>query len=125
MNRTKLLAVALAALVVATGAAAATPGSTGTADNGGTTSAADASERAGSNAEGAGAAGQDGPPEDLPSTVPDFVSDIHGLVSQFIDGSLDSLGPSVSDAAGNGDAGDDNDDEPTETSDADGTTTES
>lgn len=97
MNRTTLLAAALAALVAATGAAAAVPGSTGAADSG---TAAQADPGA---AEDAGTAG---PPDDLPGPVPDFVSDIHGLVQQFVDGTLDSLGPSVSDAAGNDDAGD-------------------
>jgi len=96
MKRTTLLAVALAALLAVTGAAAATPGSTAPADTDSEPAATDATDRS-------GAAGQAGPPGDLPDPVPDFVSDIHGLVQQFLDGTLDSLGPDVSEAAGNGD----------------------
>jgi len=96
MNRTTLLAVALAALLAVTGAAAATPGSTAPADTGSGPAATDATDPS-------GATGQAGPPDDLPDPVPDFVSDIHGLVQQFLDGTLDSLGPDVSEAAGNGD----------------------
>ncbi|MFB6251332.1 MAG: hypothetical protein ABEI27_06555 [Halobellus sp.] len=91
MKRITLLAAALAALIVVTGAAAATPGSTGAADSG---TAAQADTGA---ADGADSAG---PPDDLPGPVPDFVSEIHGLIQQFVDGTLDSLGPSVSDAGG-------------------------
>jgi hypothetical protein len=99
MNRTTLLAVALAALLAVTGAAAATPGSTAPADTGSGPAATDATDSA-------DAAGQAGPPEELPDPVPDFVSNIHGVIQQFLDGTLDSLGPEVSEAAGNGDEAD-------------------
>lgn len=104
MKRTTILAAALAVLVAATGAAVAAPGSTAQSDVG----AADAPAQAQSGADGAGDAG---PPDELPGPVPDFVSDIHGLIQQFIDGTLDSLGPNVSDAAGNGDSGESTDGE--------------
>jgi hypothetical protein len=94
MNRTKPVAIALAVLVVATGAAM--PGSTVAADSGGSE---DASGPAGGDA-----AGQAGPPSDLPGPVPNFVSEIHSLLSQFIDGTVDDLGSAVSDVAG-GDTG--------------------
>ncbi|MFB6092282.1 MAG: hypothetical protein ABEK02_04635 [Haloquadratum sp.] len=86
MNRHTPLVVAVAALVVATGAVAAAPSA-------GSTPIEQPAQ---------GDAGEMGPPTDLPSPVPDFVSDIHDLVGQFLDGALDALGPNVSDAAGNG-----------------------
>lgn len=43
--------------------------------------------------------GSAGPPGDLPGPVPDFVSTIHNLITQFIDGTLDgSLGSAISDS---------------------------
>lgn len=42
-----------------------------------------------------------GPPSEMPSQVPDHVSEIHSLINQFLGGSIDQLGPAVSDAAGN------------------------
>ncbi|WP_435184542.1 hypothetical protein [Halobellus sp. EA9] len=114
MKRTTILAAALAVLVAATGAAVAAPGSTAQSDVGSADAAGDAPAQAQSGAEGAGDAG---PPDELPGPVPDFVSEIHGLIQQFIDGTLDSLGPSVSEAAGNGDGSS------TDGSDADTATT--
>lgn len=51
--------------------------------------------------------GTQGPPEELPGPVPDFVGDIHDAVSKFVNGTLDSLGDTVSGiAAGDGAGGD-------------------
>jgi hypothetical protein len=87
MTRTKLLAVALAVLLVAAGTAAAAPGNA-PADR--TDSADD---------------GDAGPPADLPAPVPDGVAAIHDLILSFIGGDLDgSLGNAVSDATPAGDA---------------------
>jgi hypothetical protein len=49
-----------------------------------------ASERA-----GAAANGERGPPTDMPAQVPDFVTQIHELVNQKLDGSLDNLGEAI------------------------------
>jgi hypothetical protein len=105
MDRIILLAVALAVLVAATGAAAAVPGSTTAADTG-ATEAGDTSEPAGGDA-----VGQAGPRDGLPEPVPDFVSEIHGLIDQFVDGTVDSLGSAVSDVAGGYQADSENADE--------------
>jgi hypothetical protein len=127
MKRTTILAVALAAVIAATGAAVATPGSTAPTDASGAAAAADAAggstaatavdestagtdeetandtaERGQSDAVEPNASERAGPSEQLPDPVPDFVSDIHGLVGQFLDGSIDSLGSEVSDAADDG-----------------------
>jgi hypothetical protein len=75
MNRTKLVAIALAVLVAATGAAAAVPGSTVAADNG-----ASESNDASGPADG-GVTEQAGPPSDLSGPVPDFVSEAHSLIT--------------------------------------------
>lgn len=53
--------------------------------------------------EDAGENGDAGPPDDLPEQVPDFVSDIHGAISDFIGGSIDSLGDVVSGLTPGGD----------------------
>ncbi len=37
-----------------------------------------------------------GPSDGLPSPVPDFVSDILGTISSFLDGGIDSLGEALS-----------------------------
>ena len=100
MKRTTLLVAAVAALVVMTSAAAAAPAGIAAADNGDTADTADTSAPA-------DAAEQAGPPEDLPGPVPDFVADILNAVNGFIDGSVDSLGATVSDVAG-GDQADGN-----------------
>lgn len=48
----------------------------------------------------ADSAGEDrpalGPSDGLPSPVPDFVSDILGTISSFLDGGIDSLGEALS-----------------------------
>lgn len=74
--------ILLAVVVLTTGAAAALPGNS--------------PDSAGTDNDGSA-----GPPGDLPGPVPDFVSTIHDLVSQFIDGTLDgSLGDVISDRLG-------------------------
>lgn len=81
MKRTTLVAVALLALVATAGTVSASPG------------------------DAAGPANQvdPGPPGGLPDVVPDFVSDILGLVGDFIAGVLDgTLGDAVSEVAGGG-----------------------
>jgi len=114
MNFKLIAAGFLALAVVATGAAAALPGNAPvdaptddgtaaeTADGAGEQHAAQDRERhtvrsQEHRAEGA-AAGQQGPPVDLPGQVPDFVGEIHDLVRQHVDGTLDGiLGHQVSD----------------------------
>lgn len=41
-----------------------------------------------------------GPPGGLPEQVPDFVSDIHGAINDFLSGEVDNLGEVVSGIAG-------------------------
>lgn len=82
MNAHKLLVALLAVLLVGTAGVAAAPGN----------APADAGP-----AEDEGPPGDAGPPVDLPDPVPDFVSDIHGAIGDFIDGSIDHLGSVVSD----------------------------
>lgn len=114
MNIKLIAAGFLALAVVASGAAAALPGNApvdAPMDDNPDGHAADAAgeqhaEQAGEQraaqsqeqrAEGA-AAGQQGPPVDLPSQAPDFVSEIHDLVRQHVSGTLDGiLGHQVSD----------------------------
>ncbi|WP_201289612.1 hypothetical protein [Halobaculum saliterrae] len=83
MSRTKLAAIALAALLAVTGVAAAAPGN--------------APADAGAND---GTAGQAGPPSELPDPVPNFVSDIHDQIRSFLDGGVENLGDAVSGIAG-------------------------
>lgn len=90
MNVRTIATVALAALLLFAGAAAATPGNG--AD--GTTTGADAGD------------GDAGPPSTLPGPVPDFVGDILDNINRFVNGDLDgSLGDVIRGIAGNG-AGD-------------------
>ncbi|PSQ33163.1 hypothetical protein BRD09_01765 [Halobacteriales archaeon SW_10_68_16] len=100
MKLTKLAGVLLAVLVVATGAAAALPGNapsdapveqpTNDSD------VADARADDDDDDRGESAADRRGPPADMPSQVPEFVSGIHDLVNQKIDGTLSNLGEEVS-----------------------------
>jgi hypothetical protein len=100
MNYTLVGAALLALAVVATGAVAAAPGNApvdapsddrpdqagndrGAAGPG---AAADAGPAA-----AADNAGERGPPADLPGQAPDFVFEIHDLVRQHLDGSLDGV----------------------------------
>jgi hypothetical protein len=122
MNAKRTVAVALAALLVSTGAVAATPA--GQAIGNAAETAADAeaeagapNERAGPNASEnadvnataatAGAASDSqnerGPPEDLPAQVPDHVSEIHDTIDSFLSGELErSLGEALSGLLGEG-----------------------
>lgn len=108
----KLVGAGLLALaVVATGAVAASPGNAPVdapiddradqAENDSAPPGPGAAVDAGS--EGARPAPADnvmepGPPADLPSSVPDFVGDLHDLIGQHLDGTLNGLlGDHVSD----------------------------
>jgi hypothetical protein len=53
--------------------------------------------------ENAGEGGDAGPPDDLPEPVPDFVSDVHGAIGDFLGGAVDSLGDAVSGVTPGGD----------------------
>jgi hypothetical protein len=97
MTARTIIAAVLAVLVVATGAAAAAPGQVDERATG--DDAADDQSR-------------QGPPSELPGPVPDFVSNIHRAVSEFLSGTLDGrLGDAVAEETP-GD-GDDSDDERT------------
>ncbi|MFB6312141.1 MAG: hypothetical protein ABEH64_13280 [Salinirussus sp.] len=119
MNLKFIGAALLALTVVATGAVAAAPGNApvdvptddydAEADNADAaqvdssgTAHVDASD---AQAASDGANDQQGPPADLPGPVPDFVGEIHDLIRQHIEGSLDGiLGDHVSDATPDEDA---------------------
>lgn len=47
-----------------------------------------------------GAAGN-GPPSELPEVVPDFVGEIHSIISDFLAGGVTEVGNAVSDVASN------------------------
>jgi hypothetical protein len=47
----------------------------------------------------------DGPPDDLPSPVPDFVTDLLGAIGDFLGGLLDAVGGLVSDVTPGGSGG--------------------
>jgi hypothetical protein len=123
MKLTRIAVVLLAVLVVATGAAAALPGNAPTdapveqpandsddatreANDPPAVAAGGESDRVG----GTGEAPVDrqGPPADLPSQVPDFVSGIHDLINQKIDGTISNLGEEISSVTPS-DAADDED----------------
>lgn len=59
----------------------------------------------GAQPEDAGPGGDAGPPDGLSDPVPDFVSDIHSTITEFLDGSTDSLGEAVSDLTPGGEDG--------------------
>jgi hypothetical protein len=46
-----------------------------------------------------------GPPADMPDAAPDFVSQIHDLIQQKIDGTISNLGQQISELTPGGDAG--------------------
>jgi hypothetical protein len=113
MTRTKLVAVAFAALLVTVGTAAAAPGNApvdvGADDqyddhaDAADENAADDDDAANESADGRPAdaaedADRRGPPADLPAQVPDHVGEIHDLIRSFLGGDDGSLGESVSDA---------------------------
>ncbi len=87
MKRTTITTVLVALALIATGAGAAAA--------------------AGQNADAQTQTdGQAGPPSDLPGSVPDFVGDIHDLVTDHIEGLLpgSELGDGVSENASGNDA---------------------
>jgi hypothetical protein len=129
MAPTKTLGALLALLVVATGAAAAMPGAAPVdapdqADN----QTADAEEEAAQTVmnetaaderdadeerQAGGppeeAAGERGPPADMPGAAPDFVSEIHATIQDHLSGAVEDLGAAISDITPGGEAGGDAD----------------
>lgn len=130
MAPTKTLGALLALLVVATGAAAAMPGNAPVdvpdqADN--QTADAEVDAQAGMNetaddesGEGdengeaeerqAGGppgdvAGERGPPTDMPGAAPDFVSELHATINDYLSGAIEDLGSAVSEITPGGEAG--------------------
>lgn len=138
MAPTKTLGALLALLVVATGAAAAMPGAAPVdapdqADN--QTADADeeaaqtdmnetaADERDADEERQAGgppeeAAGERGPPADMPGAAPDFVSEIHATIQDHLSGAVEDLGAAISEITPGGEAGGDADGEMNEEPDA-------
>ena len=105
MTTSKLIAIALAALLVFAGTAVASshaPSAT-QADENATDAAETPPEDPGGDAgdmrdENA----SDAPPTEMPANASDHVSEIHALIGQFLDGTLEgSLGPQVSDVVAN------------------------
>lgn len=94
MTARTIIAAVLAVLVVATGAAVAAPGQTDERATG--DDATDDQHR-------------QGPPSELPGPVPDFVSDVHRTISEFLSDALDGpLGDAVAEETpGDGDDSDD------------------
>lgn len=132
MNISKILAVALAVLVVGAGAAAAIPGQAadqaqddanddasdaGPPDDVGAT-ADDANESDDENA----SKERRGPPADVPAQAPDHVSQIHETINTWMDGGKEgSLDDMISGIVGGGDEADETangDESATETADA-------
>lgn len=122
MNRTTLIAVACALLVVTTGIAAAVgnaPAPTNADDNANERHD-NADERHDRSGNGTAAANDEadernggGPNVELPDQVPDHVSAIHDQISSFLDGDLEGpLGDAVSEVTPG-------DDEPDESNDGD------
>lgn len=105
MKLSTLAALALVALLVSAGAAAAMPGVASTQNQNqadGHAQATDHADDAGGDenaAAGAANAPDDrGPHVDLPERVPDHVPQLHDLIRRFLSGDLDgSLGGAVSD----------------------------
>jgi len=107
MKRTTLIAAVFAALIVASGFAAAAPGNapvdvdTGAATpddgtNTGPQQTSDAGDRHGNSAAADKRSGQ-GPAVDLPEQVPDHVSAIHERISSYLSGDLEgTLGDAIS-----------------------------
>lgn len=85
MKLTRIVAAALAVLLVGTAGAVAAPGNA---------------------PEDAGPSAQDGgPPVDMPEPVPDFVESIHEQIWAFLNGSIENLGEAVSGVTPGGDEG--------------------
>lgn len=120
MKLRTIAAVALAALLVSAGAAAAMPGnapdhaadeqaSDHTDDGAANETATDSDERAGPPADAAADADRRGPPADLPGPVPDHVATIHDLFRSFLGGDMSGseLGSAVGDATPDNESADD------------------
>lgn len=123
MAPTKTLGALLALFVVATGAAAAMPGNAPVdapdrADNQTADAEADAQAEMNETADDesgeaeerqAGgppeAAGERGPPTDMPGAAPDFVSEIHASINDYLSGAVEDLGSAVSEITPGGEAG--------------------
>lgn len=116
MNVSKLIVIALAALLVTAGAAVAAPGQS--PDNPGADAAdehrpdeagADAAANASNNATDVDVErdenASDAPPVEMPEPVPDHASEIHQLIRDYLNGDLGNttLGETVSVVAGGGD----------------------
>jgi hypothetical protein len=80
MKLTRTGIVAVLALLVSAGAAAAAPG----------TAPTDAGQSSDT-----GPSDDAGPPSSLPDQIPDFVSDLHETIGDFLWGSVDNLGEAV------------------------------
>jgi hypothetical protein len=130
MAPTKPLGALLALLVVATGAAAAMPGNAPVdvpdqADNQTGDAEADAQAEMNETAEDerdadeerqAGSppedvAGERGPPADMPGAAPDFVSEIHATINDYLSGAVEDLGSAISEVTPGGETGGDADEE--------------
>lgn len=116
MNASKLIAIALTALLITAGAAAAAPGQA--PDDAGADAAdvhqpddpgADAAENASDNETDADVErdenASDAPPTEMPEQVPDHVTQIHELIRDKLSGDLGntSLGEAISGVVGSGD----------------------
>lgn len=63
-------------------------------------------EQAADGAQNATDAASQGPPDELPGAVPDFVGEIHSSINEFLGGGIESLGDAVSGVASSGGAND-------------------
>jgi len=129
MAPTKTLGALLALLVVATGAAAAMLGNAPVdvpdqADNQTADAEADAQPGMNETAEADGSAeaeksqaggppeevaGERGPPADMPGAAPEFVSEIHATINDYLSGAVEDLGSAISEVTPGGEAGGDAD----------------
>ena len=123
MAPTKTLGALLALFVVATGAAAAMPGSapvdvpdqadnqTGDAEEQAQAEMNETAEDERGEAEESRAggppgeaAGERGPPADMPGAAPDFVSEIHATINDYLSGAVEDLGSAISEVTPGGEA---------------------
>lgn len=113
MHTKTIGAIALAIMLVTTGVAVAAPGNApddaGPDDAPANNASVEQGETNATNVttgdDGVTAEGADGPPEDVPSHVPDHVVQIHDLIRQHIADLLDgSLGEAISDVLAGGSA---------------------
>ena len=125
MAPTKTLGALLALFVVATGAAAAMPGNAPVdvpdqADN--QTVDAEEQARAEMNETAEDERGEaeesraGGPPADVPGAAPDFVSETHATINDYLSGAVKDLGSAISEVTPGGDADERTNQDQTETS---------